>query len=406
MIEPIKKVMNNEDRTIGLIDSICQIVLAQEYPAYPGLMNGNGSIILFLAYYHKRIKQDERVFKKMEHLLYRVFEQFEDHNIPTSFATGYAGIGWLINKLIRLEIIDGNNDKIVQQIAEGVTTDALKEISKNQDFDHLYGLQGKYLFLKSSSFLNEEFDAEMRNAIEARFDFTTFNSMPSEEGRINIGLAHGIPSVGLFMLNNQLANLKTLDEIADFFVKTDEYQSHMKLNTRYAIFPNSVHIDEWSNKEIQSANSRYGWCYGDLGILFFLLKLTSQTEHAALRALVNRLVDSCNNRDMSTASVAFIEDVGCYDIGFCHGLSGILYLHHKINGFISDKTLLQKNEYWQGLLLDNLSIFLKNGNFRKSGKDSAYDSLGVLEGICGAGLTLMSYVSGDQSWDDCFMLNN
>lgn len=96
--------MKNKNTAAKQLDQIAERLMELTYDAYPGLLNGNSGLILFLAYYYKWVKQEEKILFRIEALLQRVFFQLNEYDVPGGLSSGYTGVGFVLNKLIRLGI--------------------------------------------------------------------------------------------------------------------------------------------------------------------------------------------------------------------------------------------------------------------------------------------------------------
>lgn len=394
------------EKILMLLGDILKVYMEQSYDDLPGLLFGNSGITLFLAYYSKHIKQDDIIDNRIEELIYKICAQCNAYPVPSFFGTGIAGIGWHFKQLIQIGLLDSEHTSLVDNMSTHIAPD-IEELLDTCNLDALYGFAGHYLFLS----VHNRIDKKTQEKIDQFFTSDNLfkriqisSIANNNDGKINLGLAHGLASVGLLLtVKTQLPD-HALKEIVELYTAIAQQVKQAGNKAYPSIFPNSIRTEALAS--VSYAGSRYAWCYGDLGILYFFAKLNKRYKYAEIDKVLHQLVATSNKRNIENAAVAYIAEIGCYDIGFCHGLSGIFYLQYKINRLLPEKLHLQTNEYWLQLLLTHLENSLCNNSYLARDVDKKYDSLSLLEGLSGAGLALISYLTGDTSWDSCLMLDD
>lgn len=376
--------MNNDTKQAVIRNLLHQIVnlLVQQSSAYPGLLIGNAGMVLFLSRYYKFIKQEDGLLAKINSLMEDIFSQVAELELNSSLASGYAGLHFLLKHLIELDLLEPTDYKdSLEELEQIILQSALDDIVRD-NFDPLYGFIGKINQLKPVSPL----PAALKNWMHSLIQDVSFSRI-TDQGVIQLGLAHGLSAVLLFALRLGRTDLdkKVIDELFSIY-------KSIAGTTRggCSVFPTGISPD-LTMREVDE--SRYAWCNGDLGILYSLACLSLRFDDDQFEILVRRMVEACNKRTVANAGVHFIEATGTYDIGFCHGLCGIYYLQKKINVMMADE-VLHSNEYWLELLLSEtgtwlhlLSVDPANENF------NMFDVFGLLEGLSGVGLVLIDEIS-------------
>ncbi len=157
-----------------------------------------------------------------------------------------------------------------------------------------------------------------------------------------------------------------------------------------SVFPNTLKPDQ-PYKTSTYDPSRYGWCYGDLGILLFLAKLHQTENIPDAYPLLELLSAHCNRRDLENGYLNYLKPLESYDIGFCHGLCGIIHLYKKINVLLPTPLKLTNQGYWETLLLQETDKLTKAFTLLNpaTSEPGEADLIGFLEGLAGAGVVLI-----------------
>ena len=379
-----------------LLTRIFNILTREEYELYPGLLTGNSGIILFLARYYKYVTPDDEALKRIGYLLDKVFVAANTIQLAPSFASGYSGIAWLLFHLRDLEIVEYNDykdaiDQLLDEVRESLATDL-----RNNEYDVLYGFAGKYFHYRN--------DKSIKAGIESWLQLNTHRTASGVyvlyEGQVNLGLAHGLPGIGLFILQHDFP-LEYAMGLGHFLVSSGKALSRGA--EPVSIFPNTLEPGQPENSSVYTP-SRYAWCYGDPGILLFLATLYQTGNNPEVYSLMEVLTDSCNRRDLTNGHIAYLDALETFDIGFCHGLCGIVHLHKKINALLPAQLKLTNEKYWKDLLVQETDRFIDAFSLLKpaTATTGEVDLLGLLEGLAGAGVVLIDELYEQNSlipWD-------
>ena len=103
----------------------------------PGLMGGNAGVALFYFYYAKFINKQKPYDKGLE-ILSSIFESIEKGFSFHTHASGIAGIGSVIEILVKQDFIEADTDEM------------LGELDSYEDFGFLEGIAGIGLSLISA----------------------------------------------------------------------------------------------------------------------------------------------------------------------------------------------------------------------------------------------------------------
>ncbi|KIA95637.1 MULTISPECIES: lanthionine synthetase LanC family protein [unclassified Flavobacterium] len=366
-----------------------------------------GALLFFATYYNY---SGENIYKqKSLILLDKLFEVFSDFELPTGLLEGFDGIGWVIHYLKKCniieseELIDDLDSYLIQSIRLNIT---------NNNYDLLYGSIGKIQYLINSDRCKELFVVELVNGIVEKLYETKveingliyWHELDSE--KVNLGLAHGLPSILLFLLRlkelgyqNPLI-IKMINGILRSFKK---FKNKVPNMSSYGVcYPISKKLN---------SHSRLAWCYGDLGIAYALMYTSKVLKSKKVEEESKEMINLILNRGISDSGLVHFNDYSFFDTGFCHGISGISYFLYKFNELLPSQSIEDSLVYWEMELLKNIDTQLSINTpiyypkFRQDlDKTYTIDKENLLNGICGVGLVLLSLKYKRADWSDIFLL--
>jgi lantibiotic biosynthesis protein len=395
-------------------------VLRENSPANISLMDGKAGIALFnftyLQYYaacsqHNKnadLSQQEFSDQRVEYLSNSVQELAEGviGEVHPGFCNGKTGVNWLFAYLFKKDVLTAEDWQFLCEEDGGLEGIALEMIEKG-NFDFLYGALGiawyllytgkdYALFFQNLFQLLEvlENKSATKNIIP---HFDPWQNQPVPD-QVNLGLSHGITSILKFCLQCYAQNVCTAkarslaERIIDYLV------NHAHTGEVISYFPNYIYE---SGTDAEQTPSRLAWCYGDLGIAYILYQsgiLLNKEEITkfALEVLTH-----------STRRIADQETM-VKDAGICHGSAGIAHMYNKLWHSTHQAVFKMACDFWMQRTLD-MATYTDGmaGHKKYTGTEGVFESTpALLDGIAGIGLVLLSYLTGDFSWDYCLMLNN
>lgn len=387
-----------EEELESHIKGICQSIISKCNVAEPGLLGGTTGIALFL------ILAVKYNLTSNEDFIYNVLEQsnYADE-YSVSFSNGLSGVNWFYKYLI-------SHDALPVDIKDQVSkndADLLKYIPsylQHGNYDMLHGGLGvAYSLLYNLSPENSKALAEMNLLIENLFNQSVFGvpvdfdfrANKQMKSRVNLGLAHGLPSILKYLLECSKAGIDTTlvkklsGNIVDFILNN----KNKSLSESY--FPSFI------DNTPDSRHSRLAWCYGDLGIGFILFQASKVLKDNHLKDVSLKILE------YTTSKLTFKETLVA-DACVCHGSSGILYIYEKIWRYTYDTVFKKARDFWVNKTL-SFAIKSQQGlSYHKylAGNNTFVEDYSLLEGEAGIGLVLLSLVFNDYSWDYCLMLND
>ncbi|MBC9935054.1 lanthionine synthetase C family protein [Chitinophaga qingshengii] len=377
-----------------------------------GLLDGAAGEILFAATLFKYRGEEEYLefaTTRLESCLEQVYQGTVK---DLSFVAGVSGISWLLQYLVANGFLDEDVLQAIDPLEDAVIAAARMDMD-NDRFDPLYGLVGKAVYLNLSSrtvsndILEEivQYFAETRIREgeacywmrKAKFQSDTSPEAINFHDVCDLGIAHGMTGIILLFCQLFESNIcrKQLTEMV--YASIHWLLSKEQQGNIYQ-FPATI------SGVYNDTESRIGWCYGDLGIAYMLIKSgkTFQNDHWVKKGI--EVARRCTARNVRTAGITSYSRYPYIDGTFCHGASGIYYLFHKINSITQDDQLLSAIKDW-GLLTLRLTERYIQRNELRSGYYTEKHHSGLLNGYTGIGLTLLSMLDEENAtWDKCLFL--
>lgn len=364
-------------------------------PVHPSLFSGLGGLSLLYAEMFN-LTQNSKYAKRSIDLVEQSINLLNDKNSELTLVNGVAGVGWLVKYLIKSEVLSGIDEDILSDFDE-LLIETLKDIDfvENKTYDLLYGLIGKGIyFLEDKRIINKEalhlilqrlvqISSKSLNEEITWYDSMGREKLKTETDYFNYGLAHGIPSIIIFLSQLWKRNIEPKECSLLIRSLIDQIQA-TKLIDKESSYPSNSLKDE---------ASKLSWCYGDIGIAIAFLKASEVlcNKNLEMQAL-NILISSARRK----LDMAFIRTSGkLVENGFCHGTYGLSYLFNQAYLMTNQKELKEASNYWL------------SSRFSKT-KSKSYDTLSnrfdfdrnsweengtLIEGYCGMGLVLLALKS-------------
>jgi len=364
------------------------------------LLGGGPGIILFKLYYLKHIKQND--LAEIEADIQEFSEFSLNNNRYPSFCSGQAGLNWFFNFLFKQGYIEKGDYELIGS-TDFVLAKASLEYLKRDCYDFLHGAVGiahHLVYTKKRAlkpFLGELLDGIIKlmgkeNPVLHHFDFDSYSLA---NRKINPSLSHGMTSVLKLCLEcyqNKIYKRKSkfiAKNILNFLL------SNVNSDHSYSYFP---YVYDSDNNENQQ--SRLSWCYGDLTIAYVMRQYGILFE--------DQTVEKKAMEILYHSSMRRKDESGIVDAGFCHGTAGVAYIFNKLWHSTKDTVFQDASQYWLQKTIDY--PFHQDGlagykKYDHLSKEWVNDS-GLLEGVAGIGLTIISCLFQDYSWDYCLMLND
>lgn len=165
-------------------------------------------------------------------------------------------------------------------------------------------------------------------------------------------------------------------------------------NSAVSLFPGWI-----KDGEDNSRPSRLAWCYGDLGVGVSLWQASKSLEDEELGRTAVEVLKHAARRTSPESSMV-------KDAGLCHGSYGNAQIFNRMYAETGEEMFRDAAAFW---INDGLEKAVHKDGYagykQWKGQDGEWrGELVLLEGIAGIGLSMISYLSGDNSWDECLMI--
>jgi len=359
------------------------------------ILNGEAGLALFFYQYNTLFDKNDNIKIRIE----KCFELVSNRSdILFSHCDGLSGLVWLYHFFEKKGLFE-QTDNLVQNIYSPLLLLSLENV-KRQNYDFLHGSIGQIMWLVEKFKNKNQNIAEFINILNKDKIHTPngyyWGISNKGETEINFGISHGIPAIIIFLCKCYSNNI-TKDVCKDLISNAIRFIAHYKNKTNNSVYPQLFKL----NQENINSGERLAWCWGDLGlaIMFYEAGKTLSNKFWKEEAIFI-MRQSCMRRDLKKNRTV--------DAGLCHGTSGIAHIFNRFyweTGIIEFKDTAN---YWIEQTLKMASHVDGLAGFKAfHGEDNWIKNYGLLEGIAGIGLALMSHISDEEpSWDNCLLLSS
>ena len=374
---------------IGLLSGICgQILTCNE---------------LFL---QKKISQEW-----LSHLHQVLEDRLANENFIATHCSGLAGIGWLYEYLSQRKIMDYDTNILLEEF-DNYLENELKRFMATNTYDFLHGGVGIVLYFTKRvakkrelvSVLNQFLEDLEKNSIihkDNTIKWKSYLGYPIPQPGYNIALSHGMSAI--------VAILSKLNKIEG--IHKEKIEILLQGVVQY-VLAQEIDKDKYgsyfSSYALESTptifKSRLAWCYGDLGIASALYQAgkTLKKESWMNKAQEIMLYAATRRQNLAENLVQ--------DAGLCHGTTGIGHIFYRMWWNTQLPEYKKAADYWFEQTLKMATFEDGLAGFKtlqmSEGKPVWVTDYGLLEGISGIGLALLTYYYEiEPEWDECLLLS-
>ncbi len=338
----------------------------------PGLLDGDAGRALFRAYYFQLTGDDDQI-DLLHALVERCLAAVATGVASRSHCSGLAGIGWGLQHLAALGMIDAADafDELDRVLLPWVIADLDAGRS-----DFLHDGVGALLYA-----IERLPTPAARACVEAALDRLerVYRAAP-----LDLGLAHGAAAALVLASHADERGVACQPLLR----RLTELVRAARSPCGPSLYPALAGDPE---------PSRLGWCYGDLAIASALWRAgTRLGDTAVLAAARELLVHTLAHRDADNGKIA--------DVSLCHGSMGVSHMYRRAALATGDGGWLVGADRW---LAHTLSLAARpHGlDFHLLSRDVACDDL--LQGTAGVGLALIAALDPTTApaWDRCLLLS-
>ncbi|BDU77440.1 hypothetical protein METESE_23980 [Mesoterricola sediminis] len=243
---------------------------------------------------------------------------------------GYSGVAWTVDHLQKMGILDEPED--LNEAVDSALVQLLEKNAWRVPCELIDGLAGIGLYAldrpggagsqKVVRLVLERLLASEHRVLhggaghEAPIDGWTGSRPQEPDGRIDLGVAHGIPGILGFLASaygqGHAPALPLLERTLTWLLSCR--MSH----------PDGFVFGRWVNpgNSLAMDGCRLSWCYGDLGIAAVMLGVAKSSGKERWRQVAIHLGSACAERREPWA--------GIHDAALCHGAAGDAHLFSRL----------------------------------------------------------------------------
>ncbi|HNW99204.1 MAG TPA: lanthionine synthetase C family protein [Bacteroidales bacterium] len=395
----------DKERILFEIEKIYNTLISLDYKEETdfGVLSGLGGVCLFLAEKYK-ISREEDVINKTALYFQLIYNGFNNKEYPSfTFCSGISGVGWLVNYLSKINLFESEENNV--ELNNLIYQFAIHSMSQYKNYDYLHGGLGTLLYFATLSD-NQLCKSEVSNIIDKAIKLSynennyrywiddTYKKNNPEifvpDKFVNFGLAHGLP--GILLLFGKAFCVTKDKKIIHIIEEGVNCILNHELEDSLSIFPSD---------NFHKRGSRLAWCYGDLGIANSLYILGNQLSNEKwIKKSIDIFIHASKRKELLMNSII--------DAGICHGAFGISHIFRRMFFNTGIEIFSKASDYWinEALYMAKFEDGL-SGYKAYHGPDKGWvKEFGLLEGIAGMGLVLLSSISKEApNWDECLLLS-
>ncbi|MCH2229749.1 MAG: hypothetical protein MK105_05340 [Crocinitomicaceae bacterium] len=400
-----------KDETIiieELIESIGQSLIThnKEFELEsPGLMQGSTGQALFFAYLYKW-NGNQIYLDQVDELLADIFTKLSSVQ-SYSLSSGLSGIGWAINNINSLGILEIDVEPLLNQLDQVLPSLMLEDIKRGH-YDLISGSLGAALYcLSRHSNENHDVLSEYIRCLEicsvldnGKRKWAVYSENAEQESNYDLGLCHGNTSILSFLIK-AYNNAIEPDLCKQLIQESVNYL--MSLITTPASGMQNCHWPSIITDTDSSGTSRLAWCYGDAGNGVILLEAAVLLQDEGLKEKVIEILKHTSERK-------HLKDNFIRDACLCHGTVGLVNIFQKAFTLSGTPQFEETAHYWTMKTFEvqthketGLSGFK---TFFDNGVTAEYvATAGFLEGTAGIGIGLITAIVPElSSWNNSLLL--
>jgi len=374
-----------------------------------GLLGGKTGLSLALLLYAVHSKE-RKCKKEWEKILEAVFDKIEQSDSYVfTFCNGLAGIGWMLEYLEQKGYHECDTNVLLEDF-DLVLSNVLDIEMQRGNYDFLHGALGIVYYFISRITKREDVSQVLQKFViqlhalseKHSTDAIKWDSIINREKdrkKYNISLSHGMSSIAVILSKLYAINRMDKEMIKSLLQGCINYILEQEIDKdKYGSFFPNIAIE--SIEQLQG--SRLAWCYGDLGIAMALWQagIALRNEMWKNKALEVLLFAAEKRRGLEVNMII--------EAPLCHGTAGIGHIFYRMWWNTRLPEFKNAADYWFEQTI-KMSIFADGLAGYKTwyGEEKGWvNSYGLLEGIVGIGLALMSYYyETEPTWDECLLLS-
>lgn len=376
------------------------------------LLSGTSGIALFYSYFGE-FQNNYEYNKVAQDIVKNCFSggglnfEKEDAHRLYSFGYGISGLTWTLCYLLECGLINFDSVSISKEFDEEIYKNGIANLDHDR-FDFIEGFIGIGVYFIERLKSEKNIIAYLNNFIEiiyAKSEMTNEEILVNscinpfkrftndkEEKEYDIGLAHGVPSIIVF-LSKVCAILPDNEKCRKLLHFTINWLLKNECSLpNNGLFP---HVVGNSSPMI----SRLAWCYGDLGIASSLWQAgVILNDQAYKNKAIEIILRASKRRNF--------EETMVKDAGICHGSAGVAHFFNRFYQITNITEFEDASIFWFNETINMARFGDGIGGYKLWSSNKWVNIPGLLEGTAGIGLTLLSAISNiEPKWDRCLLLS-
>jgi lantibiotic biosynthesis protein len=416
----MEKYLNTENKNIveQKLFQIIDIFKNDEFKNWNlkvGLFSGAAGIVLFL-YSFLEIFDDNDINTLAKETLEKSTNIINNNNTTPDYSVGISGWAWVLKYFEKKEVISKNDLGFLKDLDVFLYNNMITYL-KTKDYDYLSAASGICLYFikcyeidrENTNFvqyINQYIDImdEISESNEKKIyrwkSKILVNRIGAKKEVYNLGISHGMAS--LIAIFSKILKLG-INEIKTKKMLNGTIKYILNNSQSYDIYGSHFSSYVFEDQQKIEAHSRLAWCYGDLGIAVALFQASQVLNNKGLEKFsIEVLIHNCERRNLEKEIV--------WDAGLCHGTAGIAHIFNRMYRNTQIEQFKETSNFWINETLkmakfeDGLAGY-KRRHFENS-EFIWVNEYGVLEGIAGIGLALISSINySEPNWDECLLLS-
>jgi len=407
--------MNNHIKQAGKVLQQISPILDNfiQQDGNPGLLSGYTGCALFYAYYYY-LTGKKKYLKQVHTVMLKSIQALSEQEMMLSHCSGISGIAWSIQHLINAGFAEGDGMQDIFEEADEILGNFMDEDLRDNNYDFLHqGLGTAIYFLErlphptAVKYLSGVVQQLEKSAVsdaqgirwKDRFSLTSREELERGQSCFNLGLAHGMPAIItiLGMIHEKGIEVETTRRLIEGSLQWLLAIQNPPAEGLTSIYPPLVGE---ANEAINGAQSRLGWCYGDLSVAATLWSTGIRIGQPVYQQAAYTIFEhSIHQRTPKNGSV--------HDACLCHGSAGITHIYRRMALHNQDALLLQGADKWLQATLELNTWQDGLAGYKFFAHPDYHNSYNLLEGITGVGLALIAAVDTQTqpAWDRCLLLS-
>lgn len=378
------KLRNDSEKKL---QEICLALEKADWTGNYSLLAGKSGYLIFL--------RNLGIYNKMnyEHELSQVCEAiFEDVQQSTPLVSYCQGLAGLLIPLDALELQDTVDDELLDMLAKN----ALNSASQG-NFDFLHGSTGIVFALSRFRYKSSAFFDQWVSLLQSRIEsypggirmklYYPGHPFSENDVQYNYSISHGLAAVVIVLM--ELLNENQIQEsnrplIKDFITSLLKLRNPGGIETGEGLYPSII---------TETGRSHYffrvSWCYGDLGVALMLNRYAKFSGDDSFNPQMFEILDYYSRAvDPETWEIR--------DADFCHGAAGLAILFHYFRKETGKPLYGETALHWYRRMLRMDSVPGGLAGYEHYDPDGNYNSPGLLEGVTGIGLTILTFLQDEK----------